>query len=111
MAIQSISVAPCAVVDEHDIVIHDMVVTSPEAVHTARAYAERSNQPDVGPHVAALIDIGGKAVAIGSSTVDVDEIKRSLDRFTADVTVAAHASVNDLRTAVEQATDADTGTI
>jgi hypothetical protein len=111
MAIQAISIPPRAVVDDHEIVIHDMVVTATEAVQTARAYAERSNQTDVGPHVEALIDIGGKAVAIGSSTVDVDEIKRSLDRFTTDLTATAHASVKDLRTAVEQATDTDTGTI
>lgn len=111
MAIQPIDVRPQAVVEDDAIVIDHLVVTSPEALQTARAFAERTQRRDVGEHIEMLIDIGGKAVAIGSSTVDVDEIKRSLDRFTTNVAASAKASVSDLRIAVDKATDTDTGTI
>lgn len=93
MAIQSIDVRPQAVVEDDAIVIDHLVVTSPEAVQTARAFAERTQHVDVGEHIEMLIDIGGKAVSIGSSTVDVDEIKRSLDRFTTNVAASAKTSV------------------
>lgn len=73
--------------------------------------AERTDQIGVGAHIEMLIDIGGKAVSIGSSTVDVDEIKRSPDRFTTNVAASAKTSVSDLKLAVDKATDADSGTI
>jgi hypothetical protein len=109
--VHPIGVPPRATVTDGSIVIDHLTSTSPEAVRTTRAWAARTKQDDVGEHVEMLIDIGGKAVAIGSSTLDVDEVKRSLEKFTADVASAAQASVTDLRAAVDKATDSDDGTI
>ena len=111
MTLEHLEILPRAFVKDDAILIENLQVTSPEAVRTAHAFEERTHQVDVGDHVAMLIDIGGKAVAIGSSTVDVDEIKRSLDLFTSNVAASAKTSVADLRLAVDKATDSDTGTI
>ena len=111
MAVEQVGVAPAAFVDANTIVIDHLVATSPEAALSAQAFAERTGERNVARHVEALIDIGGKAVAIGSSTMDVDEIKRSLDRFTDRVETSAQSSVKELRTAVETATNTETGAI
>lgn len=111
MAVEQVGIAPAAFVESDAIVVDHLLVTSPEAVQSAHAYAARTGDRNVARHVEALIEIGGKAVAIGGSTLDVDEIKRSVDRFTARVESSAESSVNGLRAAVEGATNIETGAI
>ena len=58
MAIQPIGVTPGAVVDDNAIVIDHLIATSSEAVLTARAFAERTQQVDVAAHVEMFVDLG-----------------------------------------------------
>jgi hypothetical protein len=111
MSVHPIHPSPRAVTDGATVTITDLTSSLPELVTSVVRYKERTGADDVGDHVESLLDLGAKAAAVGSASIDVDEIKRSLDDFTNGVSDTAKASVTDIRTAVAAATDKETGAI
>lgn len=111
MTVHPIHSTPRATTDGQTVTIVGLSSACPELVSSSLRHQERTGSTDVGDHVESLLEVGAKAAAIGSSTIDIDEIKRGLDDFTHQVSDTAKASVINIREAVSAATDAENGTI
>jgi uncharacterized protein YoxC len=111
VSIHPLNPSPRAITDGLSVTINHLTSQLPELVTSATRFQQRTGNQDVGEHVESLLELGAKAAAVGSASLDIEQIKRSLDDFTAGVTDAATSTVQDIRTAVAQATDKETGTI
>lgn len=111
MTLHALDPQPRATLDGDCVRIRDLDVRSAEVVSAVTRHAERSPGGDVSGHVLTLLEVGAKAVAVAGSTVDVEEIRRNLTTFTADVAMTAQTAVDAIRAAVEGATDVETGAV
>jgi len=111
MTVHPIHSVPRAVTDGVTVRITNVQSSTPEVVTSSLRFKERTGNEDIGDHIEQLLDLGAKAAAVGSASIDIDEIKRSLDDFHNEVSNSAKASVTDIRQAVSAATDKETGTI
>jgi hypothetical protein len=101
---------PAAEVVEDRVVIWQLEVAQADVVRGAHRHASSENR-DVTEFVVAALEVGAKALAVAGTTVDVEELRRSLDDFSSTVAKAAQRSVADIAASVEAVADAEGGTM
>lgn len=111
MSIHNLEVPVRAEIVGESVRVHELEVTSPEAVAGARRYRESTGQPDVAEYISLAIGLGAKAMALGGTTVDVEALNSAVAGLSGDVSRVAGEAAEQIRSAVESATDAESGTV
>src|SRR5438046_2071374 len=100
MALRSLRGTSRAELVDHKVVIYDLEVSTPEVVAGAERFASMTGDADVSGFVLGALELGGKALSLAGTSLDVTEIRRSVDDFAARVADSTERSVAAVTAAV-----------
>lgn len=86
---------------DDELVVRNLVVRDHDVLHEARRFAEITESTDLSTFVETALIIGAKSMRLAGTTVDVEEIRRSIDGFSDSVARSAKSSATEIARIVE----------
>jgi hypothetical protein len=111
MTVPSLKSAAGAELVNRKVVIHGLEVTVPEVVAGAQRFASMNGEDDVTDFVVGALELGAKALALAGSSLDVNEIRRSVDQFAVRLAESTEQSVAAVTEAVAQVGGEEEGSL
>lgn len=111
IAIRPIPSAASAELIGDRVVVHELEVSDPDVVGGAKRFVQSTGQTDVIAFVVGVLELGGKALSLAGTSMDVGEIRRSVDKLAIQVVDSTEQSVAAVTAAVQQVTGEDEGSL
>jgi hypothetical protein len=111
MAVHPLTSGANSQVIDRKLVIYGLEVTDPEVVAGAERFASSNGEDDVTGYVVAALELGAKALSLAGSSVDVNEIRRSVDQFAIRLAESTERSVAAVTEVVTQVGGEEEGSL